>query len=310
MFNERERFAMARFNIENYGKAVLGLCLALGLASIAQGGVRRCPSNYVPVPGDIDFKMRTFCIMKYEAKCGLTSGSGCTAQKASRKPISQPDGTPWVSVSQNSAMSECASIGKGFHLITNDEWMTVASNAANVGNNWDGGTVGTNGLNRGHSDGSAALAGAADSDACNGTAAPSCTTTSNWHVNRRTHTLGNNEAVWDLAGNVLEWTSYFNDSDKPGATSTWYEYSALTGTTTMPLSYLVPTNAVKSFWVNTWNSTQNIGKFLPGSNSAGGALRRGGGWNYGTNAGLFLGALSNAPTYTGTSVGFRCVAAP
>ena len=43
-----------------------------------------------------------------------------------------------VSISQTTAAAECASIGA--QLITNDQWMTIATNIANQGNNWQGET--------------------------------------------------------------------------------------------------------------------------------------------------------------------------
>src|SRR5690606_7159109 len=27
----------------------------------------------------------------------------------------------------------------------------------------------------------------------------------NWHINKRTHSLSNNEVIWDLSGNAYEW---------------------------------------------------------------------------------------------------------
>ncbi|MEK6195095.1 MAG: hypothetical protein N2F24_12820 [Deltaproteobacteria bacterium] len=151
----------------------ISIWLLSSISSEAYGGrrVQTCPSNYVVVPGDIDYRMRKFCVMKYEAKCGLLTGSGCTAQAASRKPVSQKYGTPWVSISQQDSKTECASIGKGHHLITNDEWMAVAANAAENAANWctaGGASCGTQGasitasqvstgslvLSRGHADNS------------------------------------------------------------------------------------------------------------------------------------------------------------
>ncbi|MEK6194461.1 MAG: hypothetical protein N2F24_09590, partial [Deltaproteobacteria bacterium] len=205
-------------------------------------------------------------------------------------------------------------------------WMTVAANAAENAANWctAGGTgCGTQGasitvaavtsgtlvLARGHSDNSpgSACDGQYESVETNCTTAEPAATS---HTEKRTHTLKNEEVVWDLGGNVREWTSYFNNSDKPGATAVWYEYDALSGTATMPLSDLVPTTAVKSFWSNSWNSSQNLGKFYPGTNTTGGALRRGGYWDYSTFAGLFGGTLNGAPTNSGTNYGLRCSAVP
>jgi hypothetical protein len=54
--------------------------------------------------------------MKYEAK------QSAQTQLAA----STPDGTPWTSIAWSDAKAACASAGA--HLITNDEWMTIARN--------------------------------------------------------------------------------------------------------------------------------------------------------------------------------------
>ena len=49
------------------------------------------------------------------------------------------------------AKTECSDLGLGYALITNDQWMTIATNIANKSSNWDGGNVGaTSSINVGH----------------------------------------------------------------------------------------------------------------------------------------------------------------
>ncbi|MFK7824622.1 MAG: hypothetical protein AB8G05_10715 [Oligoflexales bacterium] len=115
----------------------LGECKDLSL-----GGI------WVQVPGDPDYGTDDFCVMKYEAKCGRLDGNNCTANIDTEIPVSKPEGSPWVEIIQQQAITECASIGTGFRLITNEEWMTIAANITNVGENWSDGAVGAGVLAR------------------------------------------------------------------------------------------------------------------------------------------------------------------
>ena len=275
-------------------------------SSIAVGG------TWILVPGDADYGTNDFCVMKYEAKCSLSDGSTCTASMSTESPISQVANTPWVNINQQDAKTECTSLGKGYHLITNDEWMTIGANIANVGLNWDGGTVGTNSMTRGHSDNNPANACAADATDSMAYVEGSCTGSSTGTFNqRRTHTLSNDEVIWDFSGNISELTSYFNDDEKPFPnTAAWYEYTQPpVGNSTMALSDLIPTNALKSFWNDSWNSTQSIGQYYPGIDADGGVLKRGGYWANAAYAGAFTAGLASSPTLTTTFTGFRCVVA-
>ena len=101
-----------------------------------------------------------------------------------------------------------------------------------------------------------------------------------------------------------------NYEDKPSAAAAWAEYTAVSSSTTMNKTSLVPSNAQKAWWVNTWNgATNGIGQYYAGTNSSGGALLRGG-WGDGAYAGVFSAGLGNDPSAAGTGVGFRCVFRP
>lgn len=272
--------------------------------------------TWILVPGDSDYGTSNFCVMKYEAKCSFSDGQTCTANMGSEIPSSTNANTPWVLISQQDSKTECTSLGKGYHLITNNVWMTIGANIANVDSNWDGGSVGTNELARGHSDDDPSEACAADASDANGYVETDCAgmLSGDDFREKRTHTLSNGEVIWDFAGNVWEWTSYFNDEEKPSDDGTpedsWEDYSLpLVGTTTMPVSYLIPTNAIKPFWDDTWDLDQSVGRFNAGDDSSGGALRRGGAWDNLTISGAFSANLKSSPTITSTNVGFRCAVA-
>jgi hypothetical protein len=261
-----------------------------------------CPTGYILVPGDTDYGTTSFCVMKYEAKYGDQGA------------ISQAAGIPaWGNISQNSAYGSCRSLGPGYALINNKEWMTLASNVANVASNWSGASVGSGALNRGHSDSSpsSGLAPVSDdNDPCSGTG-QTCSA-STWHDQRRTHTLSNGNVVWDLAGNLWELVDYNIYEDKPTpAAAAWYEYTAVTGSTAMPKTSLVPTNTLKSWWNNSWNgATNGIGQYWGGTQSSGGALVRGAAFGDGSATGVFTTRLEYSPWTVGLAIGFRCVFRP
>ncbi len=148
-----------------------------------------CPEGYVLVPGNPDYATPTsgkdFCAMKYEA-----SREGNTAK-------SKLGALPWVNITREAALAACAKNGRGFHLITNSEWMTIARNIEATPENWSGGAVGVGQLSRGNSDSHAALTASSDDDFYSGK------NHNDW-THKRTHRLSNREEIWDMAGNVWE----------------------------------------------------------------------------------------------------------
>lgn len=271
-----------------------------------------CPDNYVPVLGNATIGTSDFCVAKYEMKCvNSSNGTQCSgnADSVTKVATSQPNFTPWVSIrADNSggggawkACNDLNGVMSGtYALISNAEWMTIARDLQTVPSNWNGGVLGTNGISRGHSNGSAALVAAADTAPCTGTSG-SCTDLT-WHINKRTHKLSNDSVIWDLAGNVWEWvdwnpngTSY--SSATTGCSSSWNEFST-------PCGLLSANQYLPS---PLYTSTQNFGRWFGAS---GGAALRGGSWSNDTDAGVFTLNLSHAPSYSSTYVGFRCVYRP
>lgn len=252
-----------------------------------------CSSGFVPVPGNSMFNTKDFCVSKYEAK----NVSG-TAR-------SVPGGMPWTSINQASAVTAASASCPTCRLIGEAEWLTIAHNAASVGSNWTGGTVGSGSMYTGHSDNSPSTSLIASSNDADGY----YQTGNSSGTQRRTLTLSNGEVIWDFSGNVYEWTSAQMTGGQPGS-SGWSarEWNSVTNT-----SALVP-NPFPTFATpaaSSWTSSNGIGRIL--SNSSDTSLRgfrRGGYWyNDGTsgNAGVFQLAINLTPSDTSSALGFRIV---
>ena len=252
-----------------------------------------CPTGFIVVPGNTTFGTSDFCVMKYEAK----NVSGVATSQAS--------GTPWVSISQTNAISTASAACSGCHLITEAEWMTLAANVLSVPSNWSTNTVGSGYIYSGHNDNSPANSLAAstdDADGYNGT--------SNSSGNqRRTLTLTNGEVIWDMAGNVWEWTNAtIGGNAQPGLSGeTAYAWKQWNNSSLLMngLPYNSQPAAISST-VGGYTSTQGIGQLYSNYGETGArAFIRGGLWSSGANAGVLALVLNNASSYSYAGIGFR-----
>jgi len=248
-----------------------------------------CPSNWVKVPGNTLYNTRTFCVMQYEAKI-KGQDNGNQTYSANYEPESRPGGTPWVNITQPNAKNECQSIGA--HLVTEDEWLTIVRNIELQPVNWSGGQIGSGYIPRGNSDSSAAMDG---TNPLSG-------------INQRTLTLSNGEVIWDIAGNVWEWTdATILGKDEPRGVANpsdfdWYEYTNLVSYGTFSPERLLPLNP-------SWNANQGYGRIYSSgapNNSNTYVFLRGGFWPFGTYAGVLALSLGVGTSDTNSAIGFRC----
>lgn len=136
----------------------------------------------------------------YSSKCDATTGGWNKGGV-----VSKADGYPIVYINAHSASEACKSMGDGYHLMTNAEWMTVARNIEQVSTNWSNGLVGSGYIYTGHTSGTPnySLSGSLDdNDSMYGITGGTGNTSSN--NGKRTLTLSNGQIIWDLSGNDWE----------------------------------------------------------------------------------------------------------
>ena len=262
-----------------------------GIAEVGTSDALPSPEvggSWVFVPGNPALGTRGFYIQKYEAK------------NVSSVPTSQPSGSPWVSLTQIAAKSYCESLGVGYHLFTMEEALTISRNIENNGWNWTGGSVGSGGLWRGHSDNSpgnalaADVSGDPDDDPYVGTGNTSPS------IEKRVHQLNSGQYIWDWSGNVAEWVDM---SCTPGAgLGNWYAGAAWIEWSDSNLSDYEKGRAGPA---GAYTSAQNTGKYF-GCTAVGKVGMWGLTWVNTTLAGIYGFSGGTLPTASGASLGFRC----
>ena len=287
------------------------------------------PMNWIQVPGNSAFGTPAFWVMKYDAKCvsgsaplTLPNAGNDTYDNSSQPCISPyyiasaPKGYPITDITHTDALSYCSSIGA--HLMTNDEWMTIADNVAGVSSNWSGGSVGNGYIYSGHNDGVPSNALEASSNDNSGYYGE----TNTGGNQRRTLTLANNQVIWDIAGNV--WQHVQRSTNDTGdnintmtlptcsnASSSWElcDY----GNSTSPYVSSYTSDAAQSEIAPpnlSWNFNQGVGQMLTygtgGTQGTNIFVRGGDYWDGSSQTGVFAIRLDWGNGYTGITVGFRC----
>ena len=254
-----------------------------------------CPVGYIVVPGSKTYGTGSFCVMKYEAKQIGTSGM----------PISTPSDPLWVNIPQTDAISVSTKVCAGCHLISEAEWMTLSQNVLNVASNWSGGAVGNGYIYSGNNDGAPASSLAASSDDTAGYFGTDNVSPSN---QRRTLTLTNGEVVWDLAGNVYDWTSgQAGSNQQPGVTGAGLavrEFTAITNPGTLAVNPLPSGLGIAG--AETWTATKGIGRLYSNADETSTrGIPRGGCWDDINNAGILYIHFNDPPWRTDPRYGFR-----
>ncbi len=319
----------------------------------------KCPAGFILVPGDSSYKTVDFCVMKYEAKCDFNGdGFGDSPSKGEswnnlKKPcpkiVSSAEGLPITNISLTDSISKLKNDesteasakkyceGSGWHLLTNDEYMTIAKNIVESDKNWCnpqvpdkcGLEIGKGVVPSGHSNDKpdkALPASIDDNDSCylTGDATDGCRSNG---AQKRTFVLKNNEIIWDIVGNVWEMVDLvINVENQPSAKNafelrTGWGWSEFYPTDDPNEWFLFDYGSLKPSDLTVsgtnWTSALGIGKISHNSrpNVTGKvALIRGGSWTSISNAGIFTTALIMGPydnlLNINNTTGFRCAVKP
>ncbi len=281
-----------------------------------------CPDNYVFVYGNTALGTSDFCVMKYQAKI-QGNDVGTTTYAAGMVAESRPTGTPWTNISQTNAITEATETGG--HLLTEAEWMTIAADVLSVKYNWSGGEVGSGFIYSGHNDNAPANSLAASTDDTDGYSGTGNSANSNSGPGqKRTLYLTSGDTIWDIAGNVHEWTqqaigtptltlSQIGVSGDAAFNQRQWTLGSLNlgnlPAVSRPSAIANSSNPITGTsltGVTSWASANGIGRINANyADTAARAFVRGGYWNYATSAGVLTLSLSYAPSGISTSVGFR-----
>lgn len=299
-----------------------------------------CPTGYVKVVANAALGTDAFCVAQFEMKAMTDAGTpvfdtnngGAPLSVATHKPDVRADGLPWVRISQPEALSECASIGTGYHLITAEEWGAMARDIESVASNWSSGTVGTGTLNRGHSDNAVSATAVADglavagvtllsagtgADAYAGTGQSSADAWGAGKEQKRMWTLTSGAVIWDVGGNAREFVDVDGHGSSvsytgPGASNYFDAQSATISAFVATLTMSASADTFNLLWLTPAtaalaDATHYTGLiYVSGGARAGRAMTRGANFGAGNGPGIFAADFDGAIASTSASATFRC----
>jgi hypothetical protein len=294
---------------------------------------KECPIWFIPVPWNRDLWQPAFCVAKYEMSYhglqqtdnSLDRNTYSYLDNAWTKPstwsiVSEQWNSPIAEITQLQAIAECEAMWKWYHLITNNEWMTIARNIEQQWTNWSSWIVWNWFIYNWFSH-DLTMWCASNLSTNLPTASKRATIT--WDTNcteqKNKLILSNREEIWDLSwnlqehvnwANTLDWSNYntmqaqscwrtdeiwawnsfsWNDWTPECNFGNWYSYSNIWPLT----SNLNANNWIWRIWNYWWSLTNRV--FL-----------RGGRATINSSAGVFAlfldwGSISNL-----RNIGFRC----
>ena len=326
---------------QNYGDVVLKVVYSDNIKSEWSGKViwpvlaankypapANCPEWFIPVPWNPDFpyadgSVKWFCVAKYEMSCANVTEPDSNAwstgwntidwstHSGNCQLVSRPGLYPIADITEWEAIEACKRIWG--HLITNNEWMTIARNIESVASNWSSGKVWEGYIYNGVSD-SDKWCWDTDNTKSIYTDLPrdrAAKTGPGWVEScdkKRVLTLSNWQQIWDLAGNVWEYVNKANTLDwsnyNVGQTSIWWASPDDAWDT----DGIYSGEDMLKYWSILWLwSDAGMGSVYYAKGTGDNVFRRGNAALGTRYTGIFSILLSSTDKnrYTGTS--FRCV---
>ena len=117
-----------------------------GLLTINQRVPKKCKEWWILVPWNTNFMTNDFCVAQYEMSYNETwpedvnlADWNTRKYYSTKTPVSMANRLPITEITQPEAIAQCEKIWA--HLITNNEWMTIARNIEANPQNWSEGEV-------------------------------------------------------------------------------------------------------------------------------------------------------------------------
>jgi prepilin-type N-terminal cleavage/methylation domain-containing protein len=229
---------------------------------------KECPTWFIPVPWNRDLWQTSFCVAKYEMTY-IDADSpnsivwwidwNTVAYSWSKIPLSIAWKYPIADITQQEAIDACKSIWIWYHLITTNEWVTIARNIELQPINWSGWIVGERFIPTGVSN---VIDMWCNVDLTSYTWRRWATKTwdNNCQEQRNKLILSNWEEILDLSWNIwehvnkantIDWTNYdfLTNPDLSSINNAWIDWSSISS-----VNKLI-------YWPSIWfDSTNGIGQ--------------------------------------------------
>ncbi len=276
-----------------------------------------CPEWFIWVPWNPEFDTEEwFCVAQYEmtysdADVPNSTEAGTEWNTVAfvlwKQIVSQAWKYPIASINQSEAIAACKGMWKWYHLITNNQWMTIARNIEANNQNWSSGTIWAGNIYNGVSND---LINGCDSEWWNLDPRSSGTKTGPWNItcnNKRSHKLKQwGWVIWDFSWNIWEHVNKANTLE-----GTWYNVAQTSlawssSLTSWDSDGIYGDDMQRYGSATSWWMTQGLWSIYYAQWVLDNVFLRGGTAFDSSNTGIFTLFLSYTSTTEHRSVGFRC----